>query len=202
MEVLRHQNTMRIADRVERAHVVWKPEVIFIDDTGHWGHGVIDRLLEPPKDFDAKPAPVVPAIYSMRSPDKRYKTVRDLMWVELAKWVKAGGALPNDPELVRELTEITYTFDGGQFRVEDKKMLKARIGVSPDKADALAETFLFPEMPAHVFDLEQHFGPGAGNPELLALLDRLWRPDVRADFDPFKPGRVFGDDDTGGAGRA
>lgn len=199
MEVLRHQNTMRIADRVERAHVVWKPEVIFIDDTGHWGHGVIDRLLEPPKDFEAKPAPVVPAIYSMRSPDKRYKTVRDLMWVELAKWVKAGGALPNDPELVRELTEITYTFDGGQFRVEDKKMLKARIGVSPDKADALAETFLFPEMPAHVFDLEQHFGPGAGNPELLALLDRLWRPDVRADFDPFKPGRVFGDEDTGSA---
>jgi hypothetical protein len=196
-DVMRQQNTMRIADRVNRAGQLWEPEVVFVDDTGHWGHGVIDKLLDPLPDV--KPVPCVPVNYASRSPDKRYKTVRDLMWVEMAKWVKAGGALPNMPELVRELTEITYTFQGGQFVVEDKKMLKARIGVSPDLADALAETFLFPEMPARVFNLEDEFGPGAGSPELMAMLERLWRPDVRAEFDPFKPGRHFGDDDTGSA---
>ena len=34
----------------------------------------------------------------------------------MADWIKAGGALPNSPELARELTTPTYTFFKGKLR--------------------------------------------------------------------------------------
>jgi hypothetical protein len=61
--------------------------------------------------------------------------------------MKGGMALPNIPELVAELTVPTYTFLGGQFVLEEKDQIKARLGRSPDLADALAETFAIPDMP-------------------------------------------------------
>jgi len=67
------------------------------------------------------------------------------MWMELAKWVQSGGALPNIPELVRELTAPTYTYCGGKFQLEDKGQIKNRLGFSPDLGDALALTFALPE---------------------------------------------------------
>ena len=65
----------------------------------------------------------------------------------MAEWIKRGGALPNMPELVAELTTPTYTFAGGQLQLEDKDQVKRRLGRSPDLADALALTFGVPEMP-------------------------------------------------------
>lgn len=144
-DVLRIARTTTIAARVARANSLFKPELIFVDDTGHWGHGVIDNLI-------TAGIPCLPINYAAPSHDKRYKTTRDLIWMEMANWVKNGGALPNMPELIPELTEVTYTFIGGQFVVEDKKMLKVRIGVSPDLADGLAETFALPEMPGEVLE--------------------------------------------------
>jgi hypothetical protein len=144
-EVLRVARTTTIAARVARANSLWHPEIIFVDDTGHWGHGVIDNLL-------TANIPVIPINYAEPSIDKRYKTTRDLMWMEMAKWVKAGGALPHIPALIRELTEPTYTFIGGKFVVEPKDQIKARLGESPDLADALAETFALPEMPGQTLE--------------------------------------------------
>ena len=62
----------------------------------------------------------------------------------MADWVKSGGALPNVPELVAELTTPTYTFVGGKIMLEDKDQVKKRLGRSPDLADALALTFAYP----------------------------------------------------------
>src|SRR5688572_23475130 len=106
-DVLRVQRTTAIAARVARAHTLWEPEIIFVDDTGHWGHGVIDNLI-------VANIPVIPVMYHERSTDKRYGTVRDQILLELAKWVKGGGALPRIPGLVEELTAMTYTFVGGK----------------------------------------------------------------------------------------
>ena len=44
-----------------------------------------------------------------------------------------------------ELTAPTYTFVRGQFQLEDKDQVKARLGRSCDLADALALTFAVPE---------------------------------------------------------
>ena len=59
----------------------------------------------------------------------------------MAEWIKGGGALPNIPDLIGELIETTYTFQGDALLLEPKKVIKARLGRSPDLADGLALTF-------------------------------------------------------------
>lgn len=75
-----------------------------------------------------------------------YANVRVEMWERAADWVQLkGGALPDDPELLEELTEVEYTFrNDGRKILEPKDNVKERLGRSPDKADALALTFRSP----------------------------------------------------------
>ena len=70
--------------------------------------------------------------------------------MKMAEWVKNGGALPNIPELVSELTTPTYTFTNGKFVLEEKDQIKIRLGRSPDLADALALTFAIVDMPSRL----------------------------------------------------
>ncbi len=138
--VMRHQRTTDIAARVAQAKVKWGSEMEFVDDSGHWGHGVIDNL------FASGYSPMA-VIGEAPAVNPRYFNKRAECWMEMAEWVRRGGALPRLPELVRELTAPTYTFNNGKIQIEDKKLMKKRIGVSPDLADALAYTFAMPDMP-------------------------------------------------------
>lgn len=141
--ILRVQNTVEIAARVARAMTDWRAELVLIDDTGHWGHGAVDILT-------TGGFPVLPIIASDPGIDKRYKNRRAEMWLEMAKWIRAGGALPDIEGLREELTEPTYTFSGGQFVLESKDQIKARLGSSPDLADGLAQTFAIPDQPGQL----------------------------------------------------
>lgn len=145
--VLRQERTTAIAARALLAHRRWKPELIFVDDTGHWGHGVIDNLM----------AARVPGVLGIQfhggAIDKRYKNRRAEMWLTMAEWVRRGGALPYMPEIVPEFTEPTYTFVNGVFQLEEKGQIKDRLGYSPDFADALALTFALPDKPGQMTDL-------------------------------------------------
>jgi hypothetical protein len=84
---------------------------------------------------------------SGNAPDPRYFNMRSYLYFKAAEWVKSGGWLPNVPGIVREATAATYWFENGKFRVEEKKQIKSRIGVSPDYWDAFMETFALPEAP-------------------------------------------------------
>jgi hypothetical protein len=141
--IMRAARTTAIATRVARANLQWHPELIFIDDTGHWGHGVVDLCI-------TAGLPIVPLQYHSSSPDPRYGTLRDYIWCMGADWVKGGAALPNMPDLVPELVTPTYTFAGGKFIVEPKDEVKKRLGRSPDLADALFETHAYPDLPGEV----------------------------------------------------
>ena len=66
------------------------------------------------------------------------------MFFELAKWVRSGGCLPNDPVLREELLALTYSFQGDKFRLDSKDDIKDVLGHSPDRADAVALTFAMP----------------------------------------------------------
>jgi hypothetical protein len=46
-------------------------------------------------------------------------------------------ALPDDPEMLAELTAVTYIPDILRIQIEDKKDVAARLGRSPDKGDAI-----------------------------------------------------------------
>ncbi len=147
--IMRNVRTTHIAARVARGISLWTngtDEILtFVDDTFQWGKGVIDQLI-------AGGYPVIPVVYHAPAVDPRYKNRRSHNWMKGAEWVKAGGALPFIPELIPELTEITYSFLGGQFVLEPKELLKERIGVSPDIADALFQTFDMDELPNQVIE--------------------------------------------------
>lgn len=139
--VMRHQDTTAIAARAMMQKNEWAWEMALIDDTGHWGHGVIDNLR-------ASKLPVVGIqFHDRKTNNPRYFNRRTEMWLEMAEWIKRGGALPNLPELVPELTTPTYGFREGKMLLEEKDSIKIKIGRSPDLADALALTFALPDMP-------------------------------------------------------
>jgi len=117
-------------------------ERIFVDNTGGYGSSVIDSLALFPH------LEVTPVIYNAKAQDSRYFNKRTEMWVRLRDWVKKGGCLPNDPGLAEELMMPKLIFHGGIFRLEEKEQIKARLGRSPDKADALAQTFADVEQPS------------------------------------------------------
>jgi len=143
---LRGQRTTDIAARVIKEKLEWGSEMEFVDDTGHWGHGVIDNMLA------AGYSPLGIQFHG-QAIDPRYRNRRAEMWVGMTEWIKRGGSLPNIPELVGELTTPTYTFVNGKFQLEDKDQIKTRLGRSPDLADALALTFCLPDAPTQIDDI-------------------------------------------------
>lgn len=144
-----------IAARIMQAKAKWNSEMEFIDDTGGFGSGVIDSLLQ------AGQTPLG-VHFSSKPIDSRYFNRRSEMWFLMAEWIKRGGALPNIPELARELTTPTYTFHNGKLRLEEKDQIKERLGFSPDYSDALALTFALPEMPT-ASGVYEHFQMPANN---------------------------------------
>jgi hypothetical protein len=141
-----------IASRAALARERWEWEVCPVDDTGGFGGSVIDSM-------NLAGLPVVPVNFSSKATDPRYFNLRSEMWFRMRDWIRAGGSLPNEPDLLRELTAPTYTFDKGKFRLEEKEQIKKRLKYSPDKADALSLTFWTPDVPT------QRFKQMAGNTE-------------------------------------
>ncbi len=140
---MRNARTNEIAARVAQAKARWGSEIEAVDGSGGWGAGVVDALIQ------AHHAPLEVS-FAGKATDPRYYNKRSEMWFEMADWVKRGGALPNNPKLIRELTEPLYTVKDGKFRLEEKEQIKKRLGFSPDMADALALTFAIADLPAAI----------------------------------------------------
>lgn len=67
-----------------------------------------------------------------------YHRMRDQVWFATRDWLRDGGAIPDDGRLHGELVAPLYAFDtSGRYVVEPKAKTKARLGRSPDRADAL-----------------------------------------------------------------
>jgi hypothetical protein len=138
---LRGARTPEIAGRVLQESAKYGAEVIFVDDTGGWGAGVVDALLQ-------AGANVIPVNFAGKAQDPRYYNCRAEMWFRLAEWVKRGGALGEDSLLAAELSAPVYSVRDGKFWLEDKDQVKKRLRRSPDRADALALTFALPDLPS------------------------------------------------------
>jgi phage terminase large subunit len=138
---LRGARSEEIAARVMTAKNNWGSEIEIFDGTGGYGAGAIDAMLQ----GGGNPLEVN---FSGKATDSRYFNKRSEMYFLMAEWIKRGGHLPNIPQLRKELPAMTYTFQNGKFRLEEKDQIKKRLGFSPDFSDALALTFALPEMPA------------------------------------------------------
>lgn len=140
-----HEVAARIAVAIDKWGKTGTKDIITLfDDTGGWAAGAEDALLQGGHSY-------IPVSYNGKASDPRYINKRSQIWFLMAEWVQRGGALPYDEELVGELTVPTYTFIGGKFALEEKDQVKKRLGRSPNKGDALANTFALPDMPAKDF---------------------------------------------------
>jgi len=172
---MRNARTDEIAARVMLAKQRWQSEIEMIDDTGGYGGGVVDFMLQ------SGHSPI-PVNFSSKATDNRYLNLRAEMWFRMAEWVKRGGCLPNIPELQRELVAPTYTFMNGKFKLEEKAQVKTRLGFSPDLGDALALTFSLPELPSAM-------QMPAGLQTVLSERGKMLH-----EYDPFSRKNLLGDD--------
>ena len=117
------------------------PELICVDPGG--GQGVIDygrkvlagRVLEVP-------------FGSRAVSDGAYVNRRSEMWDAMRRFLKEGGAIPDDAQLIAQLAAPAYSYDeAGRMRPEQKAAIKKRLSISPDKADAMALTFAVELLP-------------------------------------------------------
>jgi phage terminase large subunit len=150
--ILRNPRSEEVAARVVRAKINWGSELEAFDGTGGFAAGAVDAMRL------AGHAPLEVS-FSGKAADPRYFNKRSEMWFLMASWVKAGGALPYDAQLLRELTTPTYYFQDGKFRLEEKDQIKKRLKMSPNLADALCLTFCMTDMPAADSNLARLSGP-------------------------------------------
>lgn len=134
--VYRIGDTMQLASKVAHHIDAMNPGTVFVDGNGI-GAGVVDRLRQ-------LGYPVVDVLGQSRPNDERYYNKRAECYGGLKEWLRGDVRLPKDSELREELIGLEYDMPKDRILLEDKDDLRARLGRSPDKADALALTFAEP----------------------------------------------------------
>ena len=109
---------------------------IFIDEVG-LGAGSYDRAKQ-------LGLPVIGINVGMKSTNSKvYYNLRAELFSELKEWLRVGGDIPKDLELIDQLASLQYGFNQRtQLQLMTKSDMKKKLKVaSPDIADALAFTF-------------------------------------------------------------
>lgn len=172
---LRNARPSEIAARIISAKHKWGSEVEFLDDTGGFGSGVLDNMLQAGQ-------PGFGINFSSRADNPRFYNKRAEMWFRMSEWIKRGACLPDHDRLKKELVAATYTFKGGRFIIEDKDLIKKRLGHSPDFADSLALTFATDESQTIAGDIGM-LNRMRSESSQYAEYDPFTRPDKYNPFD-------------------
>lgn len=140
-------NVMEVADKVAFEINEWKPDAVFVDGTGGYGAGVIDRL----RQLGHR---VIEVQFSASPSDPKFLNKRAEMWWDMAQAVKANLQIPNHKQLKEDLCTPTYGFNlANKQTLESKDAIKARGLPSPDCGDALAVTYASKVTPTHVSNI-------------------------------------------------
>jgi hypothetical protein len=134
--------------------------------------------------------PVMAIRFEGEAINPRYHNKRAEIWMEMADWVKGGGALPNVPELMGELTIPQYSYMSGKFIIEPKDDIKERLGRSPNYADALALTFSMPDMPN---EMAERLRKMRNNQHASTEFDPYAAPHTQraeTEYDPYADNRI------------
>lgn len=121
-----------------------KPAAIVVDETGI-GCGVLDYVRA--RGYNAENGyPIFGYNGGHNSVNPEYFDRRAECYGMAKDWLDAGAEIPDDPELARDLTSITFDYAKGKvkfgsIRLESKDEMKGRGLQSPDKGDTLAMSF-------------------------------------------------------------
>lgn len=169
-------STVELANQVLGAFNDYKADGIFIDGGGVGG-GVVDNVRARQLScydvqFGGK-ADCYGTAFGV--PGEKYANKRAEMYGSLREWLKTG-AIPNDPELRRQLLAIKYSFNNRDEILLERKedMMDDNDGLSPDDLDALALTFAYP--------IQRFALAGGEGPK---------KPVVETEYDPFDEKRMI-----------
>lgn len=135
---MRNVDSIQGAGRVSRIWSDTGADGVFVDATGGFGSGWIDQLRVLNRD------PIGIHFSGEAIKKERYFNKRTEIYFEAVQWIKEGGALPHEPEIVAALSQTNYAFHKDRLLLEPKEAVKAKLGYSPDITDALCLTFSFP----------------------------------------------------------
>jgi len=116
------------------------PAAIVVDVIGI-GAGVVDRLLELGYNV------IAVNVAETATSEPLCHRERDALWKRFKAFLDAGKCrIPDDDQLAQELTGAHYEYDSSAvLKIETKKLMKKRIGRSPDKADSAMLTLIVPQ---------------------------------------------------------
>lgn len=149
---LRGVDTMTLAARIADEVLHYQVDQVCVDGGGVGG-GVVDRLRQLRVDvvevqFGSKP---VREQVGQDAATSVYANRRAEMWGLMKEWL-ATGSIPNDQELIGDLTSVEYGYrlvEGRDaIQLERKEDMRRRGLASPDIGDALALTFAMPVLPS------------------------------------------------------
>jgi len=103
---------------------------------------------------------------AIRMDDGQNYNLRAKMATSVREWL-IGASIPNDPDLMTDLTALQYGYRAGELLLESKDDAKRRGIKSPDRFDSLALTFAVPPAPVvedklPVVPSYQPHAPGSG----------------------------------------
>ena len=129
------QTVGRVMAEYEALNPSARPSEILVDSIGV-GSGVVDRLRElgaPVRGVNVAESP---------SMGETYNNLRTELWFKTKAWLEDRGCkLPQDDELLADLTGIRYSFtSSGKMAAESKDQMRRRGLRSPDLADAVCLT--------------------------------------------------------------
>lgn len=129
------QTVGRVMAEYEALSPSARPSEILVDSIGV-GSGVVDRLRElgaPVRGVNVAESP---------SMGETYNNLRTELWFKTKAWLEDRSCkLPQDDELIADLTGIRYSFtSSGKMAAESKDQMRRRGLRSPDLADAVCLT--------------------------------------------------------------
>jgi phage terminase large subunit len=140
-DVLKNASIPDIVARISHRCSRFMPDMVFVDNTGGYGSGVVQGCREASMN-------VIGVQFAGKADSDKYLNKRAEMYWRMREWLENGGMLPKNDQLLRELVAMKYgTTKNGKFYIEAKDDLKKRLGHSCDLADAAAMTFHLHEQP-------------------------------------------------------
>lgn len=139
----RGMDTMELSAKVVEVAREKNPDTVFIDGGGVGG-GVVDRCRQLGLD-------VVEINFGSKATQRGYSNLRAQMWGNLKEAIIDGIRLPDNADLITDLTGLEYGYTlKNEIKLESKEAAKSRGVASPDMADALALTYVLPVYPSRL----------------------------------------------------